>query len=68
MPIGLDGVQSYGPIDSPLSYLKNYYRKRFLIVVDKKINIQNILKKWLSMVEIPSSVKLKVDIDPYNFM
>ena len=68
MPVGLDGIQAYGPIDSPLSYLKNYYRKRFLMVVDKKINIQNILKKWLSMVEIPSSVKLKVDVDPYNFM
>ncbi len=68
MPIGLDGVQAYGPIDSPLSYLKNNYRKRFLLVVDKKIHIQDILKKWLSMVKIPSTVKLKVDVDPYNFM
>ena len=68
MPIGLDGIQVYGPIDSPLSYLKNNYRKRFLIVVDKKICIQDILKKWLSMVNIPSSIKLKVDVDPYNFM
>ncbi|MBQ8660595.1 MAG: primosomal protein N' [Alphaproteobacteria bacterium] len=68
MPVGIDGIQTYGPIDSPLSYLKNNYRKRFLIVVDRKIHIQDILKKWLSMVIIPSSVKLKVDIDPYNFM
>ncbi len=68
MPIGVDGVQSYGPIDSPLSYLKNNYRKRFLLVVDKKIHIQDVIKKWLSMVEIPSNIKLKVDIDPYNFM
>ena len=68
MPIGIDGVQVYGPIDSPLSYLKNNYRKRFLIVVDRKISVQEILKKWLSMVSLPSSIKLKVDVDPYNFM
>ncbi len=68
MPIGIDGIQVYGPIDSPLSYLKNNYRKRFLIVVDKKIKIQDIIKKWLSMVIMPSSIKLKVDVDPYNFM
>ena len=68
MPVGIDGVQVYGPIDSPLSYLKNNYRKRFLIVVDKKIKIQDIIKKWLSMVIMPSSIKLKVDVDPYNFM
>lgn len=68
MPVGLDNIQVYGPIDSPLSYLKNNYRKRFLLVVDRKIKIQDILKRWVSMVNIPSSVKLKVDIDPYNFM
>lgn len=68
MPVGLDNIQVYGPIDSPLSYLKNNYRKRFLLVVDRKIKIQDILKRWVSMVNIPSSVKLKIDIDPYNFM
>lgn len=68
MPVGLDNIQVYGPIDSPLSYLKNNYRKRFLLVVDRKVKIQDILKRWVSMVNIPSSVKLKVDIDPYNFM
>ena len=68
MPVGLENIQVYGPIDSPLSYLKNNYRKRFLLVVDRKIKIQDILKRWVSMVNIPSSVKLKVDIDPYNFM
>ncbi len=68
MPIGIDGIQFYGPIDSPLSYLKNNYRKRFLIVVDKKIKIQDVIKKWLLNVNIPSWIKLKVDVDPYNFM
>ena len=68
MPIGIDGIQFYGPIDSQLSYLKNNYRKRFLIVVDKKIKIQDVIKKWLLNVNIPSWIKLKVDVDPYNFM
>ena len=59
MPVGLDNIQVYGPIDSPLSYLKNNYRKRFLLVVDRKIKIQDILKRWVSMVNIPSPKLMK---------
>ena len=68
IPTNINDIMIYGPIDAPLSYIKNNYRKRFLIVINNKINIQNIITKWINMVEIPSNIKIKIDIDPYNFM
>ena len=68
IPININDIMIYGPIDAPLSYIKNNYRKRFLIVINNKINIQNIITKWINMVKIPSNIKIRIDIDPYNFM
>ena len=67
-PNNLDGVSCFGPIDAPIALLKKNYRKRFLMIVDKNKKIQDIIKKWFSFVLVPSSVKIKIDIDPYNFM
>jgi primosomal protein N' (replication factor Y) len=67
-PYNIEGVSVFGPIDAPLSKIKNSYRKRFLIIVDKNKKVQNIITKWLGFVNAPSSLKIKVDIDPYNFM
>jgi primosomal protein N' (replication factor Y) len=67
-PTGLDGVSCYGPMDAPLARIKRDWRKRFLLVAKKGVRVQDIVRRWLSMLEIPSSIKLKIDIDPYNFM
>ncbi|MGN0929546.1 MAG: primosomal protein N' [Alphaproteobacteria bacterium] len=67
-PSNLDGVSCFGPIDAPIALLKKNYRKRFLLIVDKSIKIQDIIKKWFSFVNPPSSINIKIDIDPYNFM
>ena len=66
-PQGLDGVSCYGPIDAPLSVIKRSHRKRFLLVVKKGFRVQDIVKRWLAKVAIPPSIRLKIDIDPYNF-
>ncbi len=67
-PNNLDGVSCFGPIDAPIALLKKNHRKRFLLIVDRNIKIQEIIKKWFSFVNPPSSIKIKIDIDPYNFM
>ncbi len=67
-PLGIDGISCFGPIDAPLSFIKKNYRKRFLLIVNRNIKIQDIILKWFNFVNIPSSIKLKIDIDPYNFM
>ncbi|MDR1691290.1 MAG: primosomal protein N', partial [Rickettsiales bacterium] len=61
-------VKTYGPSIAPISYLNGKYRVRFLLQSQKDIRLQNIISKWLKTVKIPSSVSVKLDIDPYSFM
>ncbi|MDR2098469.1 MAG: primosomal protein N' [Rickettsiales bacterium] len=68
LPVGLSGVQAFGPIDAPLAVINRNYRKRFLFIVAKTVRVQDILKRWLARIPAPSSVRVKIDIDPYNFM
>jgi primosomal protein N' (replication factor Y) len=57
-----------GPVPAPLFLLRGKYRYRILVQSPRNINIQLWLKFLLERVKVPSSVKVKVDIDPYNFM
>jgi primosomal protein N' (replication factor Y) len=56
-----------GPAPSIMFKLKNKFRYRILISCDKKYNLQNVLQRWLESIKIPSSITLKIDIDPYSF-
>ena len=62
------GLQVWGPAPAPITLLRGRYRRRFLIQTDLENRLQPILYKWLSSVKLPSSVRLSVDIDPYNFL
>lgn len=64
----LDGVSVLGPAPAPIFMLRGKYRYRLLLKTLKTINIQDILKKWLRMVNVPSNVRVEVDVDPYSFM
>ena len=64
----LDGVSILGPAPAPLFMLRGKYRYRLLLKTLKTINIQAILKKWLSLGNIPTNVRIEADIDPYSFM
>ena len=61
-------LQILGPAVAPIAVLRGRHRRRFLLKCAKNTNIQKILKSWLQNVKVPSSVKLEIDIDPYNFM
>ena len=56
-----------GPTQAPLYQIHHWYRWRFLIKGKKKISLQKVLDQWLSSVEIPSTMKVTTDIDPYSF-
>jgi len=66
--IAPDGVQIYGPAPAVLTRLRGWVRYRLLIQAPREIKLQPILREWLSAASIPRTVKVKVDIDPYNFM
>lgn len=63
-----DNIQTFGPAPAPLSLLRGKYRYRLLIKTTKNINIQEVIKKWMSMVKIKSNVRVDIDINPYSFM
>lgn len=63
-----DDVRLLGPAPAPLSKLRNQHRVRVLVKASRDVKLQSYLHGWLSTISFPSSVRLKVDIDPYNFL
>ena len=61
-------IETLGPAPAPMALLRGRYRYRLLLKTAKNINIQEIVKKWLSMVDVKSNVRIDIDINPYSFM
>lgn len=64
----IDGIRVLGPAPAPLSRLKGKYRFRLLMKAPKNMKIQPLIRQWIAKVDVPSSVSVKVDIDPYSFL
>ena len=64
----LPGVTVLGPAPAPLAVLRGRHRRRFLLKAGREVNLQAVLRAWLSRVRVQGSVRLQVDIDPYNFL
>ncbi|KKB96755.1 Primosomal protein N' [Candidatus Arcanobacter lacustris] len=56
-----------GPVPAILSRLKRQFRYRILIKAPKNFNIQQYLNNWLLKNKVPSTINVKIDIDPYYF-
>jgi len=63
-----DGVQILGPAPAALAILRGKHRRRFLIKTDKNVSVQKVIQTWLSAIKVPNPIRLKIDIDPQNFM
>jgi len=61
-------VEIYGPSPSYLVRLKDKYRYHILMKCSKNIDCHKYLDDWLSQVQIPRHISVKVDVDPYNFI
>lgn len=64
----MEGVWVLGPAPAPMYILRSKFRYRLLLKTLKTINIQSIVQTWLSHLDLPSNVKVEVDVDPYSFM
>jgi len=62
------GVEVLGPAPAPLSVLRGRHRRRLLVKAGRDVNVQAILRDWLSRVKFGGSTRLQVDIDPYSFL
>lgn len=56
-----------GPASAAMAKLAGKYRFRILVITDRKFNLQRYLSSWLSLIKIPSSCHIKIDIDPKSF-
>ena len=66
-PSGPD-VQVLGPAPAPLAMLRGQHRRRLLLKTARDKAVQPVLRGWLSGVEVPTRVRLRIDIDPYSFL
>ena len=64
----LPGITVLGPAPAPLAVLRGRHRRRFLVKAGREVNLQAVLRSWLSRVRVQGSVRLQVDIDPYSFL
>lgn len=63
-----ENISVLGPAPAPLFMLRDKYRYRLLLKTTRSINLQKVLKEWIKMLNVPSNVRVEVDIDPYSFM
>ncbi len=57
-----------GPAPAPLYMLRGKFRYRLLVKADRAINLPDYVKAWVETVEVPSSIRVKIDIDPVSFL
>jgi primosomal protein N' (replication factor Y) len=63
-----EGVQVLGPAPAPLSLLRGRHRRRLLLKTRRDTAVQPILREWLSRVDVPTGVRVQVDVDPVGFL
>ena len=64
----LNGGKIMGPIAAQIYQIRNWYRMRFLIAGGESANLQPIVKNWLATVRVPANIRIKIDVNPQNFM
>lgn len=62
------GVRIMGPIAAQIYQVRNWYRMRFLVAGDARAMLQPLVVHWLAKVRVPANVRVKVDVNPQNFM
>ena len=64
----LHGAKIMGPIAAQVYQVRSWYRMRFLVSGGKNANLQPIVARWLSSVPVPANIRVKIDVNPVNFM
>jgi len=63
-----DGVRVLGPAPAPMAFLRRRHRRRLLMKTPKNVNASALTKQWLASCRLASSVRVQIDVDPYNFL
>ncbi|MDQ3483244.1 MAG: primosomal protein N' [Pseudomonadota bacterium] len=64
----VDGMAVFGPAPAPLAMLRGRHRQRLLVHAARMLDVQDVIRDWLSSVEWGPKVRVGVDVDPYSFL
>lgn len=63
-----DGVDVWGPAPAPLTIIRGWHRRRFLIRADRGVDLSAFMTAWRERVKVSSAVRVQIDMDPYSFL
>ena len=63
-----DSIRILGPTPAPLYRLRSKYRYRLLVRAPRSINLPEFMSDWLALIKTPSSLRVKLDMDPQSFL
>jgi primosomal protein N' (replication factor Y) (superfamily II helicase) len=63
-----DAIRVLGPAPAPIHLIRGRYRWRFLVKGSREQNLQAFLQSWLGGVKPKGSLRIAIDVDPYNFL
>lgn len=64
----LNGAKIMGPIAAQIYQIRNWYRMRFLVAGGATAALQPAVAHWLGKVKQPANIRVKIDVNPINFM
>ncbi len=64
----IENMAVFGPAPAPLAMLRGRHRQRLLVHAARSVPVQEIIRDWLGGLELPRSVRVAVDVDPYSFL
>lgn len=64
----VQGAKIMGPIAAQIYQIRNWYRMRFLVAGTVNMALQPVITHWLAKVKQPVNVRVKIDVNPINFM
>ena len=64
----VNGARIMGPITAQVYQIRNWYRMRFLIAGGASAGLQPIVSRWLGKIKTPANIRIKIDVNPINFM
>ena len=62
------GLEVLGPAEAPLKLLRGRVRYRLLLRADRSVRVQETVRGWVARTQIPSAVRVAIDVDPYSFL
>jgi primosomal protein N' (replication factor Y) len=57
-----------GPAPAPFAVLRGKTRYRIMVQSGRGEPLSAVVKDWLALLNLPRSIKVQVDIDPYSFL